>query len=254
MTTPTLPDQLRALVDQVEAPTFADIRVRAATAPQHRNIAPRRRVVVALAAALAIVVAAAAIVALVRDGNGPSRHVEPAVTTGNAELPPGCLVTATTSRGCLMGPDKAAKFLGFQPRTPSGIPHGWVKVRSRLWVFRDRLPDVASPLTAGADHVGMYVQIWAPRGEDLSPSGTCPNYLVVRETAPLAGEGTTAERQTIDLGDGTVAVGNVEKGRCAGEVHDSATLGWTSDAEYVGLEGRGIARDQMLAIARSIDR
>jgi hypothetical protein len=256
MTTPTLPDQLRALVDQVEAPTFADIRAYAVTPRAHRRAAaPRRRVVAALAAVLLLVAVSAVTFALVREDHDPARRVGPAVTTGNVELPPDCVVTTTTSPGCDMTADEAAQFLGFQPRTPSGIPEGWVKIWSRLRVYRNPLPDGEAPLPAGVDNVGLFMQIWAPPGTDLNATGTCPDHLSVRERIMFPGEGTTRQGQVVDLGNGTLATGSVESGTsCGGTLHDFGMLSWYSDGEWIALESLGIPPDQVLAIARSVDR
>lgn len=255
MTTDTrdpLSDQLRALVDAVDTPSFAEIRTHAAP-PRTRS--PRTRVAIALAAVIAFIALGAGVVALL-DGTektGPVRR--PVATT----LPKDCIVTITNYPGCKMTAKRAQQYLGFRPRVPTNVPEGWVRQPSRLKIYRSQFDPASLP--AGVTEVAEFFQFWAPVG--TAPLAghpadmTCSPNLVVRQRIALVGEqALRTEVGTVDLGNGHIVNGIVDQSACGtgGAIGPYANLFWATRGQYVSITANGIPNEQSLAIARSLDR
>jgi hypothetical protein len=253
MTTPTLSDQLRAIVDAVDTPTFADIRSHEAR-PHPRG--PRTRVVLAFGAVLVIVALGAVVVALLREGGStpptsrPDQlHLQPDVVE---TLPPDCVITTEVGPGCEMGPKDASRYVGSEVREPSGMPTGWEPFAETLRVYQG--PGAGLP--QGVDSVALYVRAWGPPGSDFTTMGDCGVYVQVRQRLALPGEDPASTGATaIPLGNGTVAHGQPPTAGCG-----DATTGfggefaWVSGGRSFVVEGNGVTTDQLLAIARSLDR
>jgi hypothetical protein len=251
MTTPTLPEQLRALVDAVDTPSFAEIRTHAAPP---RAQTPRTRVAIALTAVLVLITLGAGVVALLdrAEKTGPVRR--PLATT----LPTDCTITITNYAGCEMTAKQAQRYLGFRPRVPQNVPEGWVQQPSRLKIYRSQFDP--SSLPPGADEVTEFFQIWAPPGTptvaDRPANFTCTPVLVVRQRMALAGEGDGQVAQpTVELGNGRVVNGTLGPTAClpGDPAAPSGDLFWSDQGRHYGLTGNGIPNEQFLAIARSLD-
>jgi len=247
MTTDTrspLPDQLRAIVDAVDTPTFADIRLHAVPS---RTRTPRTRVAIALAAVLLLIAIGAGVVALVRDDTTPrAGHTAP------ADVPSECVITTEVGSGCEMGPKDASRYVGFAVREPSGIPAGWEPFAEALRVYQGP----AAGLPRGVDSIALYVRAWGPPGSDFTTVGDCGVYVQVRQRLALPGENPSRNgATTVPLGNGTVAYGQPPTAGCG----DAATgfggeIAWISNGRSIVVEGNGVTTEQLLAIARSLDR
>ena len=251
MTTDTLSRELRALVDAVETPSFADIRTHATP---RRARSPRTRVAIALATVLVVVAIGAGVVALLdrTEKTGPVRR--PVATT----LPKDCIITITNYAGCEMTAKRAQQYLGFRPGVPMNVPEGWVRQPSRLRIYRSQ-SDPAS--ATGAAEVTEFFQTWAPPGTptvaDRPANFTCTPVLVVRQRMALAGEGDGQVAQpTVELGNGRVVNGTLGPTAClpGDPAAPSGDLFWSDQGRHYGLTGNGIPNEQFLTIARSLDR
>jgi hypothetical protein len=252
MTTPTLPEQLRVIVDAVDTPTLADIRVHA-SAPK-RTRSPRTRVAIGLAAVLVCIALGAGVVAFLdrTEKTGPARR--PVATT----VPTDCIITITNYAGCEMTAKRAQKYLGFRPRVPQNVPEGWVQQPSRLKIYRSQFDPASLP--AGATEVTEFFQFWAPRGTppiaDRPANFTCTQVLVVRQRMALVGEDALrTDAGTVDLGGGRVVNGRLEPTAClpGDPAAPSGDLFWSDQGRHYGVTGNGIPNEQLLAIARSLD-
>ncbi len=253
MTTPTLPDQLRAIVDAVDTPTFADIRTHA-TVPQ-RTRSPRTRVAIALAVVLLLLAIGAGVVALLdrAEKTGPVRR--PVATT----MPTHCIITITNYAGCEMTAKQAQRYLGFRPRVPRNVPAGWVRQPSRLKIYRSQFDPASLP--AGTTEVTEFFQTWAPPGSpavaDRPANVTCTPVLVVRQRMALVGEDALrTDAGTVDLGSGRVVNGTLGPTAClpGDPAAPYGDLFWSDQGRYYSVTGNGIPNEQLLTIARSLDR
>ncbi|MFN8028183.1 MAG: hypothetical protein U0W40_18020 [Acidimicrobiia bacterium] len=220
MSLDTLSDQLRAVVDAVDTPTFAEIRAHT-TPPRTRS--PRTRVAVALAAVLLVVVIGVGLAALLRDDTADHAQTTPAA------IPAECM----DRNGCAMSATDASRILGFEVREPAGLPDGWVSLGARLRVFED---------------VPLYVRAWGPPGTDLSAPEVCAPHVVTRERPAFSGEDPSRSGTPYPLGNGTTAYGEAPDVGC---YHGS--LGWVRDGRSFVVEGTNMTPGQLTDIARSID-
>jgi hypothetical protein len=248
-----LPEQLRAIVDGVDTPTFADIRVHA-SAPK-RTRSPRTRVAIGLAAVLVFIALGAGVVAFLdrTENTDPARR--PVATT----VPTNCIITITNYAGCEMTAKRAQRYLGFRPRVPQNVPEGWVQQPSRLKIYRSQFDPASLP--PGATEVTEFFQIWAPRGSppiaDRPAAFTCTPDLVVRQRMALVGEDALrTDAGTVDLGNGRVVNGTLGPEACVtgGPVDPHGDLFWDDQGRSCSLTTNDIPTDQILAIARSLDR
>lgn len=245
------PEQIRALVDTVEAPSLASIIERSTPTQHDRRVRPA----LVLAAVVVVALVVASIVVL-RTTDDQSRSVRAPVADGAASEPAGladeCLVTSPESAGCPMAPSPASTHLGFRVRVPTDIPEGWEPLYAKLKVYRDGVSP--EPVPPGAD-VLLYQQAWAPAGTDLNAQGTCPPYLWVKERRAFDLEPQIDTRfDPIDLGSGQLVTGHQREGSCGstGERQVSSLLTWTSKGIWITMVADGLGPEQVRAIARSI--